>query len=531
MKKKQVPSAGSELSLALRRFLYLSAALTGAAIMVIEILGAKMLAPYFGTSHFVWTAQIAVTLVALAAGYYVGGRLADQSPDLARLYGFLLVAAIYLCVSVLLIRTVAAWCLHYQLAVGSLLASCFLFFVPLALLAMVGPFFVRVLTSSVESVGVNIGRLTAVSTLGSFLGTVLIGYVLIPYLPNSITMYLTAAVLFALVAAYFTRWGFDRVTTTAMSIGILLGLVLCYGGYVQESKPDFAKIEELYRANSNFGLLQVVQFRRIGAGETPGPLNRYYLNDYLVQNTFDPDAGKSVSTFTYMLHLLAQTYTPAIHDVLCIGLGVGIAPMQFANDGNEVDVVEINRAVVKVASNYFNCDPSKLHITIGDGRQYLNACRKDYDTIVLDAFLGDSSPIHLMSREAFTEMKRVLKPNGTLVINSFGDFSPGKDFYTASLDKTLRSVFRSVVIHTSGNGNVFFVASDQAELKMLRSPDVGGVHPSSLGSVREAFAGMPKTDPNHGIVLTDDYNPVEFRDAANREATRKNLVAFLQSLQ
>ena len=61
----------------LRRFLYLTAAVCGAAVLIVEILGAKMLAPYFGTSHFVWTAQIAVTLISLSAGYYAGGWFVD----------------------------------------------------------------------------------------------------------------------------------------------------------------------------------------------------------------------------------------------------------------------------------------------------------------------------------------------------------------------------------------------------------------------------------------------------------------------
>ena len=81
--KKQPSPAAPEpaLSRALRRYLYVTAAITGAAIMIVEILGAKMLSPYVGLSHFVWTAQIAVTLVALACGYYVGGKLADRSQN------------------------------------------------------------------------------------------------------------------------------------------------------------------------------------------------------------------------------------------------------------------------------------------------------------------------------------------------------------------------------------------------------------------------------------------------------------------
>src|ERR1044071_153611 len=195
----------------LRRYLYFTAAITGAAVMIVEILGAKMLAPYVGTSHFVWTAQIAVTLVALAVGYWAGGWIADRSPHVGWMYLAILGAAVYLAFTTLAVEPVAYWCLNLQqLARGSLLASTFLFFVPLAFLAMTGPFFIRVLTVTVSGVGGSVGRLYAISTAGSFIGTILIGYVLIPFLRNSVTMYLTAAALMIISALYFLIWGLRR---------------------------------------------------------------------------------------------------------------------------------------------------------------------------------------------------------------------------------------------------------------------------------------------------------------------------------
>src|SRR5512142_184608 len=136
VKKIQAIVPGPSLSRGLRRYLYLTAGITGGAIMVVEILGAKMLSPYIGMSHFVWTAQIAVTLVALACGYYAGGRLADRTTKLTRLYWAILAAAAYLVMTVLVCAPVAYWALDFNLAVGSLLASAILFFLPLALLAM-----------------------------------------------------------------------------------------------------------------------------------------------------------------------------------------------------------------------------------------------------------------------------------------------------------------------------------------------------------------------------------------------------------
>lgn len=503
----------------LRQFLYISAAITGGSIMIIEILGAKMLAPFVGTSHFVWTAQIAVTLVALAAGYYAGGLLVDRSPQLKRIYGCILVAAAYLAVTVPIVEPVAYAALDLSLPIGSLVASTFLFFVPLALLAMVGPFMIRVLTVSMSNVGQNVGRLTAVSTFGSFAGTVLIGYVIIPFLPNSITMFLTALLLAGVAGAYFLVWE-RRPLPPALVVGGILALLAF--GMIKESRPRFSGVRELYRANSNFGLVQVLENEE---GD-----RRFYLNDYLVQNTYDPKERKSRALFTYALHDLAIAYTSGITNVLCIGLGVGIVPNEFAHAGANVDVVEINPAVVPVAEKLFDCDVSRLGLVIADGRYFVNKTDKTYEAVILDAFLGDSSPSHLMTREAFEAMKRVLRPEGVLVINSFGDFQAGKDFLTASLDKTLRVVFPSVRIHASGNGNVFFVASPRPHLEVLRTPDFDRIHRSVQFEARAAFNGLVQADPDHGQVLTDDFNPVEFYDARTREAHRRQLALHMKSL-
>jgi spermidine synthase len=520
--KKQVTPVGPEvISPGLRRYLYFTAAVTGGAIMIVEILGAKMLAPYVGTSHFVWTAQIAITLMALAAGYYAGGRMVDRSQDLKRLYWAIVWAAVYLCFAVLVIEPVAYWCLRFNLAPGSLLASGFLFFVPLALLAMAGPFFVRVLSASLTGVGGNMGRLTAISTLGSFAGTALIGYVLIPLFHNSMTMYGTAGVLVLIAMGYFGRW--RRAALPGAAAGACLAVAVGgWGAYRGTQTVPFSRMSELARHNSEFGLLQVL--------EDKGAPRRYYLNDYLTQNTYDTEQKKSVSMFTYLLHGLAHTYTPSISNVLCIGLGVGVVPMEFAREGARVDVVEINPAIVPLATKYFNLEPARLNIIYGDGRYYLNKCDKKYDVINLDAFLGDSTPSHLMSREAFAAMKRALAPRGTLVINTFADLEPGRDFFAASLSKTLSAVFRSVRIHNGGEGNTMFVASDEAELKELRPFDFSRVHPHRVRDVQDAYAGIRETDPARGIVLTDDFNPVEFHDAQNRQRLRTYLVQSVRKL-
>jgi spermidine synthase len=518
VKTKPAATISSALSPALRRYLYVTAGVTGAAIMVVEILGAKMLSPFVGMSHFVWTAQIAVTLVALASGYYAGGRLADRSQKLPALYWAILSAAVYLAFTVMICEPVAYWCLDFNLAIGSLLASTILFFIPLALLAMTGPFLIRVLTSSVAGVGGNVGRLTSISTLGSFAGTMLIGYFMIPFLPNTVTMYATALALMLVALAYFAV--FRRQIAGPLAVGLA---VACLAGLMLRRNPRESEWAiERFHGNSHFGQLLVVDSRTSS--------ERWYLNDYLTQNTYDTDRKQSLSQFTYMLAGLARAYTTNIHDVLCIGLGVGMVPMDFAGQGASVDVVEINPAVVPVAERFFGLQPRKMRLTIDDGRHFLNRCAKKYDAVILDAFLGDSSPSHLLSREAFASIRRVLRPGGTLVINSFGDLTPGRDFFAASLHKTLKAVFQSVQIHSNGDGALFFAAGDRPELAFVHPPNLENVHPAVASEAASTYAHLVEPLPDSGRVLTDNYNPAEYYDAHNREELRRRLAQKAREL-
>jgi len=305
-----------------------------------------------------------------------------------------------------------------------------------------------------------------------------------------------------------------------LAFGVACGLGTGSGGMIEG-----ANVQEIYRGNSNFGQLQVLQLRH-------RPRRAFY-NDFLEQGAYDTQSQQSLEMFSYLLHDLARAYTTNLSDVLCIGLGVGIVPMQFAREGARVDVVEINPAVVPLARQFFDLQPERLNIALGDGRQFVAGSRKQYDAIILDACLGDSQPSHLLTREAFTAMRRRLRPNGVLVINSFGEFTPGRDFLVASVHKTLTNVFPSVRVYSDsdpGNSvNVFFVASP-VELAIRPPPGFDHVHPNCRDKVKAAFAHVVEADSEHGIVLTDDYNPLDYYDAANRERFRRSLARYMQGL-
>jgi spermidine synthase len=357
-----------------------------------------------------------------------------------------------------------------------------------------------------------VGRLSFISTLGSFVGTLVIAYFMVPRLPNTVSVLVIALVLAGMSAAYFIM----RRQFGAVSVVALFAVVAGFAISLETSaNSNFRYVKELFRGNSHFGRLQVVE-RLDGS-------TRYYMNDNLIQNTYDPQLQQSESAFTFMLSGMARAYVTNIEDVLCIGMGVGIVPMDFAKSGARVDLVEINPAVVPVATKFFNFDVSKVNLTIDDGRHFLNRCKKQYDVVVLDAFLGDSSPTHLMTREAFESMRRVLRPGGALVINAFCELEPGRDFFATSLNRTLKSVFSGVRMHTKGSGAIFFTATPRPDPQFVRPPDIAVVHPRVQNEVEGIFNNLADTDPKSGLILTDDYNPAEYYDARNRELIRRHL--------
>jgi spermidine synthase len=497
---------------ALRIYLYVTATITGAIVLVVEILGAKMLTPFFGSSHFVWTAQIAITLLALAAGYYLGGWAADRYRNPALVYAALTLAAACLALTVLM-RSL-------DLAVGSIVASLGLFFVPLTLLAAVGPYFVRTLTASVDNVGRSVGRLTALGTLGSAAGVLITSYILVPHVRDSVSMLGTAAALLALSAGYFLAWGIDEKGRGVAVAGVVATAILGYSGLRREAADLPRQHVEVARANSHFGTMQVLESR--------DGRRRLYLNDLLVQNTYDPIERRSMSMFTYALYYLSRGYARELRTALCLGMGVGIAPGLLAADGVKVDVVEINPAVVPLAEQWFDFNRSAVNLVIDDARHFLRVATNRYDTIQLDAFLGDSSPSHLMTREAFQDIRALLNPGGVLVINSFASFVEDRDFFGNALFATLSDVFEEVAIHASPGGNTLFVASNEPLKEFEQPPNLSHVHPLCRADLAAALAAPMSPLPKPGLVLTDDYNPVDYFDAENRERTRRILAQSVE---
>ncbi len=462
--------------------------------MGLEMVGARLLWNDFGSSVFVWGSIISVFMAALALGYYWGGRLADRHPSLSGLAGLAGVAGL-LIVGIshfgpLISATVDRWQLGPR--GGPLAASLLLYSVPSVLLGMVSPFAVRLSTRNVSSVGNVAGRLYALSTIGSFSGTLLTTFVLIPLWGTtrilfSIGVLILAAAGASYLARYTARGGptssWGRIGQTTVFL-LVLGMAwrLCPWAVPGSLPPTLslqveadAKLSPFILGNreyeSAYHNIAVIAWL---TKDRPWPPGAPYPPNVLWQAAQnDPDAILEMrfnnltesaiypgqpgqppkTTYTRLVHL-AMALHPDARRVLVIGLGGGSIPREFCDiyaDRNiAVDVVEVDPLVVDLARRYFfhtdSPDPSRgVRTYLADGRQFLRrglGRHSHYDLIVLDAYSGGGSiPGHLVTREFFQEVRKRLAEDGWLLSNIIASLTGPKSRFFLAEYRTLRDVF------------------------------------------------------------------------------------------
>jgi spermidine synthase len=517
------PAGGGEhASRAFSAYLIATAIVCGALVMVIEVLGSRVIGPFFGVSLFVWTSLITVTLVALAAGYAAGGILADRrgSPDM--LYGIILLAGVFTLLIPLLKGPVLKATLSWGLRAGALSSSLALFGPALFLLGCVSPYLVRIAARELQSLGRTVGLFYAFSTAGSFIGTVLTGFVLIAAFGVDTIFLVVGALLLALGAGHFVllrrRWSAALV----LILPLLLAPPARPAAKVLDNGTTATRV---HAKDTPYGSLAVVDY-------TYGPLHhRDLMIDGLTQGGIDVDSRLSLYPYAYALQFLPYALNPSGATCLVIGLGAGVVPVWYEQRGVRTDVVDIDPEVVAAARQFFGFSVSGDVIT-ADARYYLNTTTKRYDYVILDVFNGDTTPGHVLSREALLLVRARMSDRGILAVNLIG--SVGRDrFMTASVIRTLEGVFREVNLYplfepaeNEGNGNITVIASPAPLPPFDRSVVEGfPVHPQAEPAVAR-YLGRPYRFPSDAaaVVLTDDYNPIDVFDVRLKEWLRRSIL-------
>jgi spermidine synthase len=504
---------------------------TGADVMMVELLGARIISPYFGVSLYVWTSLITVTLVALACGYWWGGHMADEKGNAGFLFMLLSMAGFFLLFLPFLRRPVLLFFSHLGLRLGSLASSLSLFFIPLFLLGAVSPYLVKLWARDLGHIGKIVGHLYAISTIGSFLGTLLTGFLLIPYFRNETILLFISLSLILLSLIYWLSQPKPKLRFVWLIMFlIIVGTFILLKRFTRPQVDQVINQSHFHitaEENSPYGQIKVIDInRRFRAMATDG----------LVQNVIDRATGLSINEYTYALQLIARSYHPEGRSALIIGLGAGIIPSELRRDQFEVDCVEINPGVARVAEEYFGFNPHGLNLFIQDARYFVETCRKKYDLIFLDAFSGDSVPEHLLTLEMFQGLEGLLNPGGALCINFFGSLAEDHSFGVCSLAKTLRRVFTQVESFAFMppdliGGNVYLLATDkQRNINRLKAPIPERCFYPVYRELCNLWERKIDIDTDSGLILRDNYNPIAFFDSGTREVTRKRMHETLGKL-
>lgn len=496
-----------------KTWLYLIVFLTGASVMVIELLGTRLIAPFYGASLYVWSSLISVTMIALAVGYFVGGRWADR----AQRTGLSLIIALAALFTLLIpwaTRPVLLATDPLGLRGGAFVSALVLFFPSLTLLGMVGPFAIKLATSQLDGVGSSSGSVYAVSTLGSVVGTLLLGFFLFPWVGSRQILVSLGLVLFALavaVAVYEQKRFGKTIAVLPCTLLAIAGMCLLPkivgAGHVD---PD-GRFSVVSERESLYGYVRVIE-------QSSRDL-RFLTADASMIGAANISDGANRLTYQDIVALI-PALKPSIKKALLIGQGAGHMAMTLRDKyGIVTDTLEIDPAVADAASNYFGFKPNGKAI-VGDARYEIRHLTGSYDLIIHDCFTGGSEPSHLLTVETLQQLQHLLAPQGIVALN-FVAFGQGEGQQAlASVSKTVAQVFSSQSLFVSEPGEDFndyiFLASSQPI--DLGSPSLNTEQADWLNKRRFTV------DASNGIVLTDNLNPLEHLQTRKSEHYRHVLV-------
>lgn len=488
-----VPSSG-------RAFVWIATAtLTGAIVMAMELTAFRLYAPYFGNSIYVWGSMISVVMLALSAGYSLGGWIADRRPTDTVLYFIVLGSGVYQLVIVFLMRAVLLKLFNMGDFGGPALATVVIFVPPMTALAMTSPFVIRLLATA-GHVGITVGRVFALSTAGSIAGVLGTSFYLVPRFGTRVTMEILCAASIVIGATGLMM---------RRRAAILLALPVAVLFVVPVPKPPPIM---LWSGESAYN--RILVFEKDG-------LRWLVLNDSRFAQTYEKvgsaNSGRYLDVFA-----LGPVIVPA-KNLLVLGMGAGgsIQASRAVAPEIEIDAVEIDPEVVRVAGEYFGLPQNnpKLHVHIADARPWLAEHAAKSDLVNIDLFQGGPYvPFYLTTVEFFQLVRSRMTDDGVLMVNVYDESS--KHELLEAMGATMKQVFPSLekLSRADGNHIVFAFAGkrDLAETAARLKMESGPMWVQELA--KKAAGEMTEFEPRaEAVVFTDDRAPIE-------EMTRRMLV-------
>ncbi len=497
---ESVPAAG--LTAGHRLLLEVTVFCVGMASLGAEIAAARLLAPWFGASTIVWANTIATVLVALSVGYALGGRLADRNPTLGGLARVVLAAAVLLALvpfvsgPFLRLSVRAFDQLSGGLFVGSLLGVGILIAVPVLLLGMISPYAVRLAVEDVADAGRVAGRLYAIGTIGSLVGTFLAALLLIPVVGTHRTFLLFA---FSLALVAVAGLGRRRWPVAAVVAAVVLVLVVLPEG---TTKAATSSGRVIWERETEYQYARVIQ-------EADGT-RRLELNEGLaIHSLYRPGQWLTGGYWDDMLVLpFSAAHPPRRVAILGSAAGTTARAMAHYFPDVRIDAVEIDPDVTQVGRRLFDLRGSRITTHTADARPWLHAQRTRYDAILVDAYRQPYIPFYLTTREFFDLVADRLSPGGVVAVNV--GHPADSDALEKVLSATMRAsfgadaVWRDPVDET--NTMVLGTTADDRPAAGLRAAPM----PAEVAPVADEAAARLRPALTGGTVYTDDRAPVEW---------------------
>ena len=423
----------------------------GAIGMGLELIAARILSPYVGSSNVVWTSIIGIILASMSLGYWIGGKRADKNATIDQISDILLISAIFTSIipilETLVVKQLAE--MIENLTISAILCAIIVFSIPSFILAMISPFAVKIKSKEESEIGSLSGRISSLSTIGSIIGTFSMGFLLIPNIGvTNINIIIT---LLLIVLSIFSKEKKNKkyLYVIILNISIVLILIILGKWIFKLNNPDI-----LLDTDS--------QYSRIWVKQIATEKNTYKTLqvDTGLESYIDIDTGEMGAKYLRFYDLF-EYFNKNAKDTLLIGGAAYTYPIHYLDkfENKTIDVVEIDEKMTEIAQNEFGLDTSntRLNIYNQDGRSYLNYSKNKYDTILIDAFKGMNAPFELTTYQALFNAKNSLNENGIVLTNIISSIEGENSKFIQYEYATYKAVFDDV--------KIFMVNSNDREIE------------------------------------------------------------------
>lgn len=475
----------------------------GAVVMLAELCGAKLLAPIFGSSLYVWASVMGITLGALALGYFYGGWLSDSSKTpQKKLEQILIVAAMFILVMPVLSYYLVPRISYLPFLPGVVLSTFALLFLPVFFLGATSPLFILLQTSENTSSGKASGTVYAVSTFGGIIATFLCGFYLIPALGLTICLISFGTLLF--VATIFVFKIFKPLQLFCLTVCIYLNFQFIKAPKNVDFKTD--------------SILGHLEIKTIVAKNSDSV--RLLTINNIVQTEMNLRTKQSVSEYVSLLDTLLNrnvrlsgVEASLKPQALVLGLGGGLVANLLIQKNYAVDGVEFDNRIIDAAKNYFYLS-KQVNAVCADARYFLNHCKKKYNVVLVDIFKAEEQPSHVLTLQSIEKLKKNLNKNAVLLINWHGYIAGNRGFGTTILFNTLIKAGFNVQLNSMSKNenyrNIMFVAS--------------------LNTITPCNYQINEPLSKCNLINTDNYPLLEKYNASANKTWRNNYLRYYQNL-